>query len=117
MAIKAKLKLSGDLPWSLEHKLISSGGFKVFSRRPKEWVILEKLKPSNFQPTVIDGKLDPVVVGDLLRRCNNICNMFHEPELHTRVIRMRLNNICLTLSPLERDFVQQWMNEFVVEDQ
>jgi hypothetical protein len=116
MPIKAKIKLRHGVSWDLERSLVTTGKFRVFSRMPGQFVIFEKLKP---QPpkleVLVDGELPPEVRLELLQRCNNIVNTFI--ELHVHVIRKRLENICLTLPPLQREFVQKWMDKYVVEDQ
>lgn len=114
MPVKAKLRLRPDTPFKLEHRLVTKGGFKVFSRKPNEWIILEKRSKPAFK--VIEGELAEDIKKTLLDRCNNIINMFSEPELHIGVIRRRLENVCLTLSPLQRDFVHKWMDTYVVEE-
>jgi hypothetical protein len=115
VAIKAKLKLHGSIPWSLEHKLISGGGFRVFARRPNEWVILEKTK-SPFKPEIlINGELPEDVQQILITRCNRIVNMFMDPEAHKFVIRTRLENIARTLPPQQKKFVKTWIDNNVGE--
>jgi len=117
MPVKARLKFRGEIPWDLEHRLIAKYGFRVQQRNGREWFIVDKHK-SNFEPEVlVNGELPEAIQNELIKRCNTICDQFNDPERHLDVIRIRLQNICLTLPPLQRKFVKEWTDRNLVEDQ
>lgn len=117
MPVLAKIKFPGNLPWTMEHKLITKGGFKVFSRQGQEWLIVEK-RTSTWKPEVlVNGELAEDIQASLIKRCNTVVDQFHEPEIHMKSVRIRLTNISLTLPPLQRKFVQEWMIRNCKEDQ
>lgn len=118
MAVSARVKFSGAMPFEMEHKLVKAG-FRVSSRAGREWMILERVKVKVTKvPEIIAGaELDEGVKSDLLSRCNTVVNCFHEPELHLKSIRIRLKNIAMTLPIDQRKFVHDWMDLNCVEDQ
>ena len=113
MAVKAKLKFRGDMPWELELKLINKYGFRVATREHKQWVIVEKIK-SNFKPEVlVNGELEEEVTNNLIKRCNVIMGHFKDPIAQAYMIRVRLNNVAATLPPQQRKFVHEWIERNV----
>lgn len=117
MAIKAKLRFRGDMPWALEHKLITRYGFRVFARSKTEWLIVEKIK-TNFKPEVlVNGELAEDIQATLIKRCNTIINHFAKPDEQEYVIRVRIANMAATLPPLQRKFVNEWVIRNIGEDE
>lgn len=119
MAVKARMKFRSDIPWKLEHKMITKWGFTILSRnKDANELVVQKVQKSNWQPEVLEnGELPMDVQAELIKRCNNIVNMFSEPEQHLTVIRIRLHNISLTLPPLQQQFVKDWSDRNCGEDQ
>lgn len=116
MAVKAKLKFRGDMAWDLEHKLLTKYGFIIHSRDRREWVVVEKRK-SNFVPEVlVNGELPEEVQNTLNKRCITIVNHFDDPDAQLYIIRTRINNMSQTLPPLQRKYVQDWVERNVKED-
>lgn len=116
MAVKAKLKIRGDIPFQLEHKLCTKLGFRVFSRNHPEWVIVEKIQRPWQAEVLVNGELPEEIQNSLIKRCNNIVGQFIDPDAYATTIRMRLDNIARTLPPLQRKFVHDWI-ERNVDDQ
>lgn len=117
MAVTAKIKFRGDMPWHLESMLINKLGFRVFSRYNRDWIILEKVK-STFKPEVlINGELPEDVQTMLIKRCNTIVNQFDEPELHLDTLRTRLHNMSQTLPVLQSKYVKEWAERNLKENQ
>lgn len=109
MAIKAKLKFRGDMPWELEHDLCYKYGFNVYSRKHPEWVILEKRIQSFVPEVLVNGELPEEVQTVLTKRCNTIVNQFIDPDNHEKVIRMRITHMAGTLPAHQRKFVLDWL--------
>ncbi len=119
MAVRARLKFNGHMPWALESKLINKLGFRVQSRNGKEWLIVEKVddrKPIPFE-VLINGRLPEDVQNQLLKRFNNILNQFAHPEEHLGVIKMRIENIIRTLPKHQAKFAEEWVERNLKEDQ
>jgi hypothetical protein len=118
VAIKARVKFRGDIPWELEHKLISRFNFRVSERCSNDFVVMEK--PNSAKPkleVLVNGKLPMHIQEELVRRCHTIVNHFTDPESHLAVIKIRLHNIGLTLPPIQRKFVEDWATANLKEDQ
>lgn len=117
MATKAKLKFRGDISYELEHKLCTRFGFKIYSRQGREWIIVEKIKPAFQLEVLVNGELPEDIQKRLLNQCNNIVNMFQDPNAHMFIIRTRLRNIMLTMPPQQKKFVEAWIDRNLQEDQ
>ena len=139
MALKAKLRFRDNLPWETERVLFNRFGFRIHARKMHEYLIVEKqalpravrnklqvieggksapVSQAVQAPTIVlENKLPVHTVADLMKRINNICNMFpNQRQEQTYVIRTRLNNICQTLPREEANFVRDWMEENMPED-
>lgn len=116
MAVKAKLKFRGDLPWELEHKLCTKLGFRIYSRCQKDWLIVEKVDHGWKPEVLVNGELPEDIRNTLIKRCNTIVNHFLDPDAHAYTIRTRLNNIAATLPPLQRKFVHDWITRNIEGD-
>lgn len=116
MAVKAKLKFRGDMPFTLEHKLLTKLGFRVVSRVGSAHVIVEKMTKSNFKPEVlINGELPEDVVNMLIKRCNTVVGHFKDPDASKLVIELRLRNIAKTLPLLQGKYVEDWITRNLSE--
>lgn len=116
MAIKAKLKFKGDMPYWLENKLILKGGFAICSRHNREWIIVDKVKPPFKAEVLINGELPEDIRNDLTKRCNTIVNHFLDPDSHKIAIKLRLGNMANLLPQLQGQFVREWIKNNVDED-
>lgn len=117
MAIKAKLKFRGDMPWALEQKLIRHFGFRVFQRGGREFMIVEKVKPAFKAEVLVNGELPEDIQNSLNKRCTTIVNHFLDPDSHEPEIRIRLNNIAKMLPPLQQKYIKDWiMSQFGSDD-
>jgi len=116
MATRAKLKFRGDMPWYLEHKLMTKYGFRVHSRKNPEWLIVEKLKPTWTPEILTNGELPEETQNTLIRRCNTIVNQFNDPVAHIITLRIRVDNMAKTLPPIQRKFVQDWAERNLGDD-
>jgi hypothetical protein len=114
LAVKAKLRFPGDLPWDKEYKLINEGGFVVFARKRNEWLILEKQvkkqPPKTFE-VLMNGKLPEDIQLSLRRRCNSVVSLYADPDAHVKAIRNRIENIAATLPKHQAKFLTEWMME------
>lgn len=140
MAVKARLKFPGDLPFPTEMKLIHEGKFIVFSRKRPEagdrgYIILEKMVPLKIPApkikdqtpppkvqqcfdVLVNGELEKHVQDQLTDRCEKVVRLFLTPEAHQPEIRTRIELIAKTL-PTKRqsDFVKKWMIENLDADE
>lgn len=118
MAIKAKLKFKGDMPWELEKKLINKFGFRVFQRGGREFMIVEKVKPM-FKPEVlVNGELPEDIQNNLNKRCTTIVSHFLDPDANEPLIRIRLGNLANCLPPLQKKYIKDWIvSQFGEEDE
>ena len=117
MAIKCRYRVRGHLAFVTEAKLVNKYGFRIHSRKPGEWVIIEReVRKEKGLPAVDDIPEHPENhipwdrQGELIRRCCAITDFFIDPQAHLKTIQIRTNNFAQTLPPIEKAFVQQWMD-------
>lgn len=113
----ARLRFKDSMTLPQEMMLVHKFGFAVIERNKTEnWIEFGKsLKPTKTPNT---DDLDEDIKNELIRKVNHIVDHYRDPENHVKSIRVRLNNLAQCHTELiERKFIQQWADKYVVEDQ
>lgn len=107
--IKARIKFRDVISWDLEHRMCTRFGFRIHGRKKDDYLILEKEFRQHPSEVLVNGELPQDVQNMLIKRCNVIVGHFLDPDAHVFTIRTRLHNIAQTLPPLQRKFINDWM--------
>lgn len=116
----ARIKFKDSLPLPVEIALVHRYGFRIDGRERDKgfvWFAKDLVPKSKKEGAVSVNDLDEAVKTDLLRRMNSIVDWYMTPELHVKSIRARINNLAMCRTGVEREFVLQWSEANVQENQ
>jgi len=129
------LKMRHDFPAYMENRLVQKWNYAVDKRVWKDCIIFKKSYISDKEskdplagvrstirasandtvgPVNLNSHRDELSAYQkrtLERRCDNIVNHFPDPYSAVIPIRIRLHNVAQALMPLERAFIEEFMEE------
>lgn len=115
-----KLKFKDTISLPVEMALVHKWGFRIEERNknanPPYVMFAKDIAPIFGDAESPDG-LAEAVKTDLIRRMNKIVDWYENPELHTKSIQARINNLAMCRAGAERQFVLAWSAANVTEDQ
>lgn len=113
-----RLQFKNDMPFTLELILVNKYGFRVIQRNKQANIVIygKTLKPAP-KKALNSDELDEKKQNELIHRINKIVNFYECPENYVKQIKIRLHNLAMCYSALERQFILDWMGRNVKEDQ
>lgn len=110
------LKFRSTLPFHLESMLVNKFGYAVEQRVQGQYIIFTSHSPKETKSNIIRPAAFAVNISiarqaELIRRCDNIVDMFPDPYNQEKAIRTRLHNMSQTLPPYEQQLVIDYMDD------
>lgn len=114
---KIRVKMHADLPFHLEQKMVAQNKFTIYARKHREFVIFEKNIAPVFKQATEAHVLSDESQTTLIKACNKILEWYDKPDMaaidYSKPIRIRIENLARSKTPLEREFLLDWMDRNV----